>query len=148
MLEEVEIAFISENDLDEVYQIEIECFGEDAYPRWVFRYLLENSNSIFLKASTNNLIVGFIVGICSRRRCHLYTIDVRKAYRRRNIGSMLLEAFEREAIKRNVELVILQVEVNNLPALNLYLKRGYKIVKRIKNYYGLGRDAYEACKNL
>jgi len=61
---------------------------------------------------------------------------------------MLLEAFEKEALKRNVEKIILQVEVSNLPALNLYFKMGYQINRLLKNYYGWRRDAYEACKIL
>ncbi|MEN2975357.1 MAG: GNAT family N-acetyltransferase [Candidatus Caldarchaeales archaeon] len=148
LLEDVEVAPVSERDLDEVYQIELECFGKDAYPRWVFKHLLKNSNSIFLKASLKDLLIGFIAGLCSGRRCHLYTIDVSKAYRRMGVASKLLDAFEKKALEKNVEEIILQVEVSNLPALNLYLKKGYKIIKRRENYYGIGRDAYEASKRF
>jgi len=138
----------SNEDLDEIYRLELECFGEDAYPRFLLKYLLDNRDSIFLKASIDNLLVGFIAGLCSGDSCTLYTIDVKKEFRRRGVGSMLLEAFEKRALEKNVKKIILQVEVSNTPAINLYLKKGYKITRRIRNYYGLGRDAYEACKTI
>lgn len=138
----------SNEDLDELYELELECFGEDAYPRFLLKYLLDNCDSIFLKASIGNLLVGFIAGLCSRDSCTLYTIDVKKEFRRRGVGSMLLEAFEKKALEKKVKKIILQVEVSNTPAINLYLKKGYKITRRIRNYYGLGRDAYEACKTI
>lgn len=139
---------VTVDDLEEIYKIELECFGEEAYPKSIFNYFLSNPNSIFLKALKENQIIGFIAGVCRTGTCTLYTLNVKKDFRRKGIGSMLLEAFEKEALKRNVEKIILQVEVSNLPALNLYFKMRYQINRLLKNYYGWRRDAYEACKIL
>ena len=132
---------VTVDDLDELYKIELECFGGEAYPRFVFNYLISNPDSIFLKALKENQIVGFIAGVCRTNTCTIYTLNVKKDFRRKGIGSILLEAFEKEVLKRNVRKIILQVEVTNIAALNLYLKKGYQISILLKNYYGWGRDA-------
>jgi len=137
---------VTVDDLDELYKIELECFGGEAYPRFVFNYLISNPDSIFLKALKENRVVGFIAGVCRTHTCTIYTLNVKKDFRRKGIGSILLEAFEKEVLKRNVRKIILQVEVTNIAALNLYLKKGYQISRLLKNYYGWGRDAYEAFK--
>lgn len=139
---------VTVDDLEEIYKIELECFGEEAYPKSIFSYFLITPGSIFLKALRGDQVLGFIAGVCRSGICTLYTLNVKKDFRRKGIGSMLLEAFEIEALKRNVRKIILQVEVTNLPALNLYLKMGYQINRLLKNYYGWRRDAYEACKIL
>ena len=38
--------------------------------------------------------------------------------------------------------------MDNLPALNLYRRMGYRLVEKLENYYGAGRDAYRAVKKL
>jgi len=144
----VRVSPVSEGDLEEVYQIELECFGRDAYPKLVFNYLLRNPRSIFLKATIDNILVGFIAGLCHRDECLLYTLNVKKDFRRMGIGSILLEALEKKALELNMKKIVLQVEVTNSPAVNLYLKKGYSITRMINNYYGYRRDAYEACKLL
>jgi len=139
---------VTVDDLDEVYKIELECFGGEAYPRFVFNYLLSNPDSIFLKALKENQVAGFIAGVCRSDTCTIYTLNVKKDFRRKGIGLILLEAFEKEVLKRNITKIILQVEVTNIAALNLYLKKGYRINRLLKNYYGWRRNAYEACKIL
>ena len=41
-----------------------------------------------------------------------------------------------------VESLFLEVRVSNTPAINLYKKFGFKIVRRIPYYYRDGEDAY------
>jgi len=145
---EVKILPVSREDLETIYEIELECFGEDAYPKYLFEYVLEKKNTVFLKAVVDNVIAGFILATYHSRECTILTINVRKAYRNMGIGSNLLKTLEKEVEKMNIEKIILQVEVSNKTAVEFYLKRGYRISRLIKNYYGLGRDAYEAFKKL
>lgn len=139
-------------DLEEIYSIELECFGDEAYSKSLLEGFLVHESSIFLKALVDDTIAGFVAGafrrVGGKRVYQLYTIDVRERFRRRGVGSALLEAFEERARELGAEEVILQVRVDNRAAVNLYLKHGYRIVRRIKGYYGAGKDAYEAVKKL
>lgn len=148
MVVEVKILPVSREDLETIYEIELECFGGDAYPKYLFEYMLEKKYTVFLKAVVDNVIAGFILATYQSRECTILTINVRKAYRNMGVGSILLKTLENEIVKKNVEKILLQVEVSNRVAVEFYLKRGYMISRLIKNYYGLGRDAYEAFKKL
>ena len=143
----------SPEDLEEIYKVELECFGADAYGKWVYRWLLSDVRTIFLKAvDKDGAIAGFVAGRCERTQGRLvgkiYTLNVKREFRGRGLARELMEALEEEFRKRGCKETVLQVAVDNKPAVNLYLKLGYKITRRLPNYYKRGRDAYEARKSL
>ena len=44
--------------------------------------------------------------------------------------------------ERGAKEIYLEVRVSNFPAINLYRKLGYEVVRRIRGYYADGEDAY------
>ncbi|MFZ8795828.1 MAG: ribosomal protein S18-alanine N-acetyltransferase [Acidilobaceae archaeon] len=80
---------------------------------------------------------------------HLVSIAVREQYRRRGIGSKLLE--ETIRVMRDVyktDSIYLEVRVSNIPAIRLYEKYGFKKARIIKGYYSDGEDAYVMVRRL
>jgi ribosomal protein S18 acetylase RimI-like enzyme len=61
---------------------------------------------------------------------YLQGLDVDPQYRRQEIGTHLIKTVEQEALFRGFERLSIMVEPNNRPALNLYLKLGFKEFKR------------------
>lgn len=59
-------------------------------------------------------------------------------YRKQRIGSLLLDYVLSDT---GIQNVILEVDVNNEPAINLYKKFDFKIINTRKKYYGQ-TDAY------
>lgn len=57
------------------------------------------------------------------------------------IGSRLLEELIKKA-EENSTLITLEVNTENLPAVNLYKKFGFKILGTRKKYYNNKFDAY------
>lgn len=151
-MKNISVKRVELKDLEEIYLIELECFGGEAYSKSFLGRLLVRGDSLFLKALVDGEVAGFVVGVFrvvgGRRVCQLYSIDVRKRFRGMGVGSALLKAFEKRARELGAGEVVLQVEVSNSPALGLYLKHGYRVVRRIRDYYGGGRDAYEMVKKL
>lgn len=139
-------------DLDEIYDIEVKCFGREAYGKWIYRWLLKDKRTIFLKAVRDNIILGFIVGrvekLGKRRIGRIYTVNVRPELRGRGIGRLLMNVIENHFKRERCEEIILEVAVDNHPAINLYRSMGYEFIKKLENYYGAGRDAYRAVKKL
>ena len=83
------------------------------------------------------------------RVLHLVSIAVLKEYRRRGIGSALLDATIREATADGgIVSVYLEVRVSNEPAIRLYRKFGFREVRRIRGYYRDGEDAYVMVRKL
>lgn len=63
--------------------------------------------------------------------------------RRANIGSALLKDAIALSNNLEVERLILQVAKENLAAKNLYSKFGFRKIRDLHNYYGVGQDALE-----
>ena len=149
---EVRVERAAMKDLDEIYEIEVECFGRESYSKWIYRWLLKDKRTIFLKAVKDEIILGFVVGRIERsekrRVGRIYTINVRPELRGRGIGRLLMNVIEDFFKREGCEEIILEVAVNNHPAINLYRSMGYEFVEKLENYYGAGRDAYRAVKKL
>lgn len=57
-------------------------------------------------------------------------IVVGKKLRRKGIGNMLVEALTNQAKRANVVKIVVNVSVNNMPAIDLFRKTGFSIVSR------------------
>ena len=125
--------------LDRLYEIEMECFEKEAFTKQQIAYLLNDYNSISLVAKENEKIVGFIIGrIHVERKSlvgHILTIDISPAHRQKGIAVKLLQEIERIFKEKGVKLCHLEVREDNVAALSLYQKSGYKKIGRLKNYY-------------
>lgn len=127
----------SPEDLDELYLIDRVCFPKHYFPKSFIRSLLEHPSSVGLVAMCSGRIVGFTIGVVEGKGMgRIYTLDVLPEFRRRGIGSLLLEKLEEEFARRGVVKCRLEVMDGNVPAIRLYSKMGYRKVGVIKDYYG------------
>ena len=81
-----------------------------------------------------NELVGFVHLSISFESVDIVNIVVNSSFRRRGIASILMENILN--IYPNCEQLFLEVRVDNLPAINLYNKLGFREISRRKNYYG------------
>jgi ribosomal-protein-alanine N-acetyltransferase len=125
--------------LDKLCEIETKCFQEEAFTKEQIAQLLTDYNSVSFVAKVNDEIVGFIMGraYIDRKPAvgRVLTIDVLAEHRRKGIGVKLLQEVERVFRNERVELCYLEAREDNIAALNLYQKHGYKRVGKLKNYY-------------
>ncbi len=132
--------------LDRLYEIEMECFEKEAFTKQQIAYLLNDYNSISLVAKENEKIIGFIIGrIHVERKSfigHILTIDVSPTHRRKGIAVKLLQEIERIFKEKSVKVCHLEVREDNIAALSLYQKSGYKKIGRLRNYYGNAHGIY------
>jgi len=132
--------------LERLYEIEKECFVEEAFTKKQIALLLTDYNSISLTARENGEIVGFIIGMIypdeKAVNGHILTIDVSLSHRRRGIGQMLLQEMESIFTQKGVQACLLEVRVGNVAAIGLYHKLGYEEIGRLENYYGNAHGIY------
>ena len=130
----------SSKDLDRLYEIEKECFSEEAFTKEQLSQLLDDYNTVSLIARVQDKIAGFVIGMIhierSTLRGHILTIDVGSAYRRKGIGTLLMDEIESIFRQKGVKASFLEVREDNTSAINLYLKLGYMIMGKLDNYYG------------
>ena len=107
---------------------------------------LENISSKYIVAKEGNTIVGFAGIWFSVDDAHITNIVVRKDFRNKGIGSLLLERLI-ELAKCKTALT-LEVNVKNKIAQKLYLKYGFEILGIRKKYYNNTDDAIIMTKEL
>lgn len=156
MVEAVRIREATEDDIQKVIEINLIALPE----HYTLDFWLDHLRAwgkAFVVAEVDNKVVGYVMcrvesGLGFMRRKltklgHVVSIAVLPDYRRRGIGTMMME----ECIKRlkeyyDVGEVYLEVRVSNISAINLYEKLGFKKVKIIKYYYLDGEDAFVMAK--
>lgn len=132
--------------LDRLHEIEMECFAQEAFTRKQIAQLLTDYNSVGLVAREDDRISGFIMAMIYVDRHalsgHILTIDVSPAHRRKGIGQMLLQEIEKIFKIKGVKTSHLEVREDNVAAISLYRKLGYRKIGRLKNYYGNAHGIY------
>jgi ribosomal-protein-alanine acetyltransferase len=143
---ELKIESASIGHLDRLYQIERECFDKEAFTRQQIAYLLKDYNSINLIARINNEIAGFIIGAAYYERNaqvgHILTVDVTPTYRQKGVAQKLLQEIEKIFKEKGFRASYLEVREDNVAALGLYRKLGYKKIAKLKDYYGNAHGIY------
>ena len=139
---EITLRRVQQKDLRRIHEIEKLSF-KYPYSLNYIKLLLILSPELFYVAEVDNEIVGYVVGLIEYGNIgHIISIAVHPKWRRKGIGSKLLMKIEEEFKRRNIKIFVLEVEVNNKPAISLYEKHGYRIIDVIKRYYPGGEDAY------
>ena len=148
------------DDLEKVIWINRTCLPEN-YPSFFFVEHYRNYPKSFLVAEKDGDIVGYIMCRVEygwsffRRKVvkkgHIISIAVILDARRIGIGTALMtNAMNAMKSHYNVKEYYLEVRVTNTPAIRLYEKLGFKVVKALKNYYLDGEDAFlmarEVCR--
>lgn len=80
-------------------------------------------------AEENDRIIGFSRVHFYRWNKSAYAINllVDSEYRRRGIGTLLLKTMERFAKEKGARVLMFDTAIDNIPALNLCFKNGFKI---------------------
>ena len=82
-----------------------------------------------------NIFAGYLITYDSVDSLDIFEIAVDKNFRKKGIASKLLNKINDE------RKILLEVSEKNIIAINLYIKNGFKIISRRKNYYLDGSDA-------
>ncbi|MFW9779997.1 MAG: ribosomal protein S18-alanine N-acetyltransferase [Candidatus Heimdallarchaeota archaeon] len=136
--------------LDQVTEINRICLPEN-YPEHFFRTIHSELPSGFLICEVDSQVVGYTMARLESgmshfslfhraRKGHTVSLAVLPPYRRQGLGTKLLKESMTAMIAAGANELFLEVRVSNQPAISLYHRAGYQIVKEIRHYY---RD-YEA----
>jgi [ribosomal protein S18]-alanine N-acetyltransferase len=132
------------SDLETLYNIDQKCFAPGiAYGRGELRGFISPRSSRTWVAEGEGEIAGFLIAQReAKKAAHIVTIDVVEKWRRRRVGSLLMDAAEQWAREQQLLLVYLETAENNTAAQRFYEGRGYRKVDRVANYYSDGASAW------
>lgn len=133
------------SDLDSVMEIELYSFPTP-WPRHIYEQDITQVESsrfyVALDGGPDGPVVGYIGNWFVQDECHVGSIATKREARGRGVAEALLVYTARQGLKEDLAYVILEVRVNNLAAINLYKKLGFKQVGLRKGYYrDTGEDA-------
>ncbi len=143
---EIKIETASIRLLDKLYEIEEQCFDQEAFSKRQIGYLLLDYNAIALVAKVNNEVTGFIIVQVEIENNtvfgHIITLNVAPTYRRKGIASKMLREIEEILRQKSINECHLEVREDNAAALKLYQNSGYQKIGRLEKYYGKKHGFY------
>lgn len=121
---------------------------DDFWNENIFKSELENESSYYIVAKQNDNIVGFGGLWKSVDDIHITNIVTKKTLRSKGIGTAILNELIIQAKNFGYNIITLEVNENNLPAISLYKKFGFKEVGIRKKYYDNTHNAIIMNLNL
>ncbi len=134
-------------DIKRVLEIETAAF-DDPYPPSILIDIY-NLGAGFLVAQQDNMVVGYIIfWIRYEDEGHIISLAVDEKYRRKDVGSELVDYAINIFAKCNVKDIKLEVRVGNKGARKFYTSLGFEEEEFLENYYEDGEDAVMMKKTL
>lgn len=125
-------------DLDALVALEHACYPpRQAYSREEYRYCLTRARAVNLAWEEEGRIVGFVGAFhhAAWRAGHVYTVNVHPDLRGKGLGLRLMAACEERLRALGMRRCVLEVNVDNKAAIALYERGGYRLVRRLPDYY-------------
>lgn len=131
-----------QQDIAEVIEIENSSFDfpwlEDDFTR-----CLGQPNSIGMVAEHKGRVAGFMIYELYKYHIHVLTFAVAHDYRRRGIGTQILDKLKAKISAQRRRQLTLEVRETNLTAQLFFRDRGFRGMKVMRNFYAhSSEDAY------
>lgn len=140
-MQEISIKTLSSEEVPAVVALDQVCLGglwtAEAYLREISS---DKSTLLALHLSESELsnhshIIGISCLWSIVEEAHITLLAIHPDYRRQGLGQLLLFSLLADAIARQLDWATLEVNVNNLAAIQLYQKFGFQVAGRRKGYY-------------
>lgn len=128
-------------EMDQILNIEKSCFQEDAWSRDFINYAMDTYyvKGIFF----NEKLIAYGACHVQGQIMNVDNLAVLPEYRGKGLGKLLLLHMMQLAEDKNCPGVLLQVNVNNSRAIEIYRKVGFETVRLLKGYYQRKRGKSE-----
>ena len=136
----IEISTMMLNDLKQIKK-NLQTDFDGFWNFEIFKEELANNNSMYLVLRYENEIVSFGGVKIILDEADIMNIVTKKDKRNQGFAKFLLNELITIAEEQNCKTITLEVDENNLPAINLYKDFDFKEVGKRKNYYKNGNTA-------
>jgi ribosomal protein S18 acetylase RimI-like enzyme len=123
--------------------------GDRISPRQMKRFLHSSHATVFV-AESDHVLVGYALLLFHQgtQLSRLYSIAVKPDFRGQGIAQNFIEQCERAALDQGFTTLRLEVREDNIAAIKLYEKLGYKTLKVLIHYYDDFSDGRRLQKRL
>lgn len=141
-IEKENVENITDSMLSELLSIQTEGFENDK--RNDIRRFSKKLKKTFYIIKNKDEIVGYCIYYIKpdfsssrfNKKAIIYCLGIDKNSRRKGFAERLLKETIREMKENNIPFIILYVDVNNVPAIRLYEKLGFQILREVKDICG------------
>ena len=129
----------------------VDLYKDNFSDGWNLEMILsayKNQRFICIGAFEGNELIGVITCDFNEFDADIEGVVVKKEYRNKGVGGLLISELEQKLIEQEKEKIFLEVRKGNFIAKKLYEKMGFKIISERKGYYSDGEDAVVMAKEL
>ena len=139
-----------DEDLEGLSALEARSFASDRLAHRSLRRLIDRKSARLRVAVGRGGLRGYHLVLFRKGSsvARLYSIAVDDAHRGAGLGRRLLADAEVVAFRGRKKALRLEVREDNLPAIRLYERRGYRLIGRYAGYYADKADALRYEKPL
>lgn len=136
------------NDIPAIASIVREALRE-SYPTSLYFDIHRWWRDGFLVAELQGNPVGFIAAVVSADgQARILMFAVSAGFRRRGVGSMMMDTFLQTCGMRGMKRIELEVRVSNTDAIRFYQRYGFAISQQLPKFYTDGEDGYKMVRFL
>jgi ribosomal-protein-alanine N-acetyltransferase len=97
---------------------------------------------------TDEKVAAYIAYWLMFDECHILNVAVDPGFRRLGLAKQLVMTVVRDAMRKNIRKILLDVRKGNAPAIALYQALGFVITHVRKDFYSDGEDAYQMARYI
>ncbi len=101
------------------------------YTSWVKNAFCDENKTIFVTEEKN----GFLIYLQNGDQAHINLIAAGGANRKKGVGTALVKYADNYAFSNGCEDFFVGTQATNIPAINLYIKCGFKLFKTTRIYH-------------
>lgn len=136
------------NDIPAVASVVREALREN-YPTSLYLDIHRWWREGFLVAEVDGHPAGFLAAVISAEaQARVLMFAVGAGFRRRGIGTMLMNEFMRACGSRGIRKIELEVRQSNVDGIRFYERYGFGIAFTLPHFYTDGEDGYKMIRNL
>jgi ribosomal-protein-alanine N-acetyltransferase len=138
----VHIRWMIRRDMPEVLAIESQSF-EFPWSEEDFIRCLRQRNCIGMVAEREERVVGFMIYELHKTRLHILNFAVSDDYRRRAVGTQMVEKLLGKLSHQRRDQILLEVRETNLAAQVFFREQGFRAISVLHDFYDdTAEDAY------
>jgi [ribosomal protein S18]-alanine N-acetyltransferase len=137
-------------DLEAIAKLENESFESDRVSRRSLREFLRAPHRPMMVATIDDELAGYLLVSMRKgaRALRIYSLAVAVRFARRGVGRALLQGAEAYGRRRRREALTLEVRYDNVSAIALYERCGFRQFGEHTHYYADGATALRYEKSL
>jgi len=136
-------------ELEQILEIDALCFNKyDAYTLEDYRRWFSYNPDLCLVAEIDGQVAGDMISRILDEKAELASLATHPAYRRRGVGSALLDETVRRVKAYGIGHIDLEVRKTNLAGLSFWKEMGFVVIGEQPGFYGDGEDALVMRKTI